>query len=115
QVVGIGRAQEAEAVLQHLDDAGADDLRLLGGQLFEDGEHQLLLAHGAGILDPGLLREAQQLRRRFDLEVLQFHLFDNVLHKILSGWAPAGVWWYVEMRGAGRKEGSAEWRSGIVT
>jgi hypothetical protein len=37
------------------------------------------------------------------------------LHKILSGWAPAGVGWDVEMRGAGRKEGNAEWRSGTVT
>ena len=70
QVVGVGRAQEAEAVLQHLDHASADDIGLLGGQLFEDGEHQLLLAHGAGVLDPGLLGEAQELRRGFDLEVL---------------------------------------------
>ena len=87
QVVGVGRAQEAEAVLQHLDDAGADDLGFFGGQLLQDGEHQLLLAHGAGVLDPGLLGEAQQLRRRFDLQVLQLHFFDNVLHKKLSGWA----------------------------
>ena len=70
QVVGVGRAQEAEAVLQHLDHAGADDVGLLGGQLLEDGEHQLLLAHGAGVLDPGLLGEAQQLRRGLGLEVL---------------------------------------------
>ena len=106
QVVGVGRAQEAEAVLQHLDHAGADDVGVLGGQLLEDGEHQLLLAHGAGVLDADLLGEAQQLRRRLDLEVLELHLLDNVLHKKLSGWA-ARAWEVgrVRLRGAGRKEG----------
>ena len=76
QVVGVGRAQEAEAVLQHFDHAGADDLGILGGQLLEDRKHLLLLAHGAGGLDPDLLGEAQQLRRRLGLEVLEFHLLD---------------------------------------
>ena len=70
QVVGVGRAQEAEAVLQHLDHAGAGDVDLLGRKLLEDREHQLLLAHGAGVLDADLFGEAQQLRRGFDLEVL---------------------------------------------
>ena len=51
QVVRLRRAQEAEAVRQDLDHAFADDVDLLGGELLEDGEHQLLLAHGAGVLD----------------------------------------------------------------
>ena len=57
QIVGVGRAQEAEAVLQHFDDAVADDLDVLRGELLEDREHQLLLAHDAGVLDLELLGE----------------------------------------------------------
>ena len=34
-----------EAIRQNLDDAFADDISFLGGELFEDTEHQLLLAH----------------------------------------------------------------------
>ena len=79
EIVGVGRAQEAEAVLQHLDHAGAGDLDVAGGQLLQDGEHQLLLAHGAGVLDLELLGEAQQLRRRFGLEILQLHFLHALL------------------------------------
>ena len=86
QVVGVGRAQEAEAVLQHLDDAGAGDFDLFGGQLLQDGEHQLLLAHGAGVLDAVLLREAQQLRRRLELEVLEFHFRHEKAPNGLGRW-----------------------------
>ena len=60
QVVRIGRAQEAEAVLQHLDDARADDLDLARRQLLEDGEHELLLAHRARVLDLELLGEGDE-------------------------------------------------------
>ena len=70
QIVRLRRAQEAEAVRQHLDHAFADDLDLLGGELLEDGEHQLLLAHGLGVLDLELLGEGQELGRSFGLEVL---------------------------------------------
>ena len=79
EIVGVGRAQEAEAVLQHLDHAGAGDLDVTGGQLLQDREHQLLLAHGAGVLDGDLLGEAQQLRRRFGLKVLQLHFLHALL------------------------------------
>ena len=58
EVVGVRRAQEAEAVLQDLDDAGADDLDILGGELLKRRKHELLLAHGAGILDASLLSKA---------------------------------------------------------
>src|SRR5262249_301624 len=64
---------EAEAVGEHLDNAFADDVDLLGRELLEDGEHQLLLAHGRGVLDLMLLGKSNELGRGFDLEVLEFH------------------------------------------
>ena len=79
EIVGIGRAQEAEAVLQHLDDAGAGDLDIARRQLFQNREHELLLAHGARVLDSDLLGEAQQLRRRFGLQILQLHFLHALL------------------------------------
>ena len=70
QVVRIGRTQEAEAVLQDFDDADPCDLNILGSKLFQNGEHQLLLAHGAGIFDAVLLGEGEELSGRFGLQVL---------------------------------------------
>jgi hypothetical protein len=58
QIIGIGRAQEAEAVLQHFDHAFADDLGFARRKLLENGEHQLLLAHGAGVFDLQFLGKA---------------------------------------------------------
>ena len=46
EIVGIGRAQEAEAVLQHFDHAGAGNINVARRELLQNGEHQLLLAHG---------------------------------------------------------------------
>src|SRR5262249_33495311 len=73
EVVGVGRTQEAEAVLEHLDDALADDLGLAPCKLLEDREHELLLAQRARVLDVELLREGKQLSRTLGFEVLQFH------------------------------------------
>ena len=73
QVVRFRRAQEAEAVGQHLDDAFADDVGLARRELLEDAEHQLLLAHGAGVLDLELFGKGDQLGRGLGLEVLEFH------------------------------------------
>src|SRR6266498_4037339 len=50
-----------------------DDIGLAHGELFENTEHQLLLAQGAGIFDLELLGERDKLGRRFGLEVLEFH------------------------------------------
>ena len=72
QIVRIGRTQEAEAVGQHLDDAFADDVGLGCRELLENGKHQLLLAHGAGVFDPVLLRKRNEFRRRLGFEVLEF-------------------------------------------
>jgi hypothetical protein len=49
---GLGRrTEEAETIGQDLDDAFTDNVGFLDRELFEDGEHQLLLAHGAGVFD----------------------------------------------------------------
>src|SRR5690606_19391526 len=63
QVVGVGRAKETEPVLQYLHHAVADDLDILLGKLLQDGEHQLLLAHDAGVLHLERFRVSDQLRR----------------------------------------------------
>ena len=73
QIVGVGRAQEAETVLQHFDDAVADDLDVLAGELLQDREHQLLLAHDAGVLDLERFGVSDQLRRLLVLEFCEFH------------------------------------------
>ena len=69
QVVGIGRAQEAEAIQQHFHDTGANDLDFLGCQLLEHREHQFLLAHRAGVLDAMLFGESEHFGRRLRLEI----------------------------------------------
>ena len=63
EIIRLGRAQEAEAVLQHLDDAFADDLDLAAGELLQDRKHQLLLAHDRSVLDFVLFGEGKQFGR----------------------------------------------------
>ena len=79
EIVGFRRAQEAEAVLQDLDHAGAGDLDIALGQFLEDREQHVLLAHGRCVLDLELLGEAQQIRRRFGLQILQLHCLHALL------------------------------------
>jgi len=73
QVIGVGRAEEAESVLQHLDRAAAHDLVAIFGADLEDREHQLLLAQGRGALDSELFRQRHQLGRRLLLEFFEIH------------------------------------------
>src|SRR5439155_16586841 len=73
KIVRLGRAQEAEAVGEHLDDALADDVGFLDRELLEDAEHQLLLAHGAGVLDGKLFGEGDKFGWSLGLDVLEFH------------------------------------------
>ena len=73
QIIGVCGAQEAKTVLQHLDHAVADDLDVLRGKLLEDREHQLLLAHDAGVLDLERFGERDQIGRFLVLEFLEFH------------------------------------------
>ena len=84
QIVGIGRAQEAEAVLQHLDRALAHDLVAAVGADLEDREHQLLLAQGRRAFDAELLGHRHQLGGGFLLEVVQMH-FGKLLEDTDSG------------------------------
>ena len=90
QIVGVGRAQEAEAVLQHFDDALADDLHFLIGQLLEDGEKQFLLAHGRCVFDLKIFGDGQKFGWRLLLEILEFHLRHGRQFSLLgNGWPPA--------------------------
>ena len=63
QIIRFRRAQKAEAVRQHFDHAFADNIGFACRELLEDAEHQLLLAHRAGILDLKFLGEGDELRR----------------------------------------------------
>ncbi len=96
QVVGVGRAQEAEAVQQHFHDAGAGDFYFFGGELFQRREHQLLLAHGAGVFDAVLLREAQELRGRLELQVFKLHFGHGTLRwrRRWGGNLCRARWWW---------------------
>src|SRR5690606_24658691 len=70
--------QEPEAILQHLDYAVADDLNLLRRELLEDGEHQLLLAHHAGVFHFQRFGKRNEIGRLLVLEFAEFHF--------LHGW-----------------------------
>ena len=50
-VAGIGAAQKTEAVGKDLQHTIGNDLFSGAGALFDDGEHQLLLAHAAGVFN----------------------------------------------------------------
>ena len=84
QIIRLRRAQEAEAVRQNLDHAFADNVGLARRELLEDAEHQLLLAHGRGVLDLELFGKGDELRRSLGLEFLEFHFphTENVLWKL---------------------------------
>ncbi|GFO80524.1 MAG: hypothetical protein A49_01510 [Methyloceanibacter sp.] len=88
QIVRIGRSQEAEAVLQNLDHALAGDVHVAGGELLENREHQLLLAHGVRVFDFDFFREAQKLRGRFSFQILQLHF----LHPLLTPMGGKMLW-----------------------
>jgi hypothetical protein len=68
-VARLGRAQEAEAVGQDLEDAVAEDLLAVLGALLHDREHQLLLAHAGDVLD---LQRFAHLDELGDVEGFQF-------------------------------------------
>src|SRR2546428_8318939 len=68
EVVVVGRAQETEAVGQDLEHALAADEAVLLGMRLQDGEDELLLAHGGRALDVHVLGDGRELG---DLLVLQ--------------------------------------------
>jgi len=73
QVVGLHRAQVAEAIGDHLDGARAGDHLIGGGELLEDGEHQLLAAHLGGAFHALFLGKCKELGRLLLLEVFEIH------------------------------------------
>ena len=68
EVVVVGRAQEAEAVGQHLEHALGEDEAGLGGAGAQDLEDQLLLAHAGGAGDLVLARDLGEGRDAHFLE-----------------------------------------------
>ena len=68
QEIRLGRTEETEAVGQDLERAFPVDRLLVLGELLEDGEHDVLLAQGGGVLDLQLLGEGEQVRGAFCLE-----------------------------------------------
>ncbi len=80
QIIGFRRAQEAEAVLQGLDHALADDFDIALREFLQDREHHVLLAHGRGILDLELLGERQQIGGFLVFEILQLHRLQAFLN-----------------------------------
>jgi len=79
EIIGFGRTQEAEAVVQHLDRSGAHDLDAVFGLDLEDREHQILLAHRRRALDTHLLSCRDQLGGRLFLQFFQMHEFSLFL------------------------------------
>src|SRR5262245_10754177 len=63
EIVGVGGAKKAEAILKHLDYTFACNLYVATRQLLENREHQFLLAHNRGVLDFVLLGERKQFGR----------------------------------------------------
>ena len=69
QVVVVGRAQEAEAVGQHLEHAFRENEAALLGLRLEDLEDQLLLAHAGGAGDRHVLRDLRELLNAHVLQI----------------------------------------------
>ncbi len=75
KIVCLRAAQEAEAILQHLDRADAENFLAVLGHFLEDREHEILPAHGAGTFDAQLLGHRNQLSRRPAFEFFKMHFF----------------------------------------
>ncbi len=80
EIVGFRGTQEAEAILQRLHDALAHNLHIALGELFQDREQHVLLAHGRGILDFEFLGEGQKIGGGFGFKILQLHCLQAGLH-----------------------------------
>src|SRR6185436_9867209 len=85
-VARLGRAQEAEAVGQDLEDAVAEDLLAVLGALLHDREHQLLLAHAGDVLD---LQRFAHLDELGDVEGFQFGEVHGVCDAGREAWGNA--------------------------
>ena len=72
-VTGVGATQEAKAVGQDLEDAIGKHLFTRAGALFDDGEHELLLAHAARVFNFEFFGLFQHFRHVQCLEFVQVH------------------------------------------
>ena len=73
QVVVVGRAQEAEAVGQGLEDAVAVDFALVGGGVLEEREDEVLASHAADAFDVQLRAHVDELGHLLALQLGQIH------------------------------------------
>ena len=73
EVRALGRAQEAEAVLQDLEHAVAVDVLAVARMRLQDREDDVLLARARQVLDPHRLDDLQQFRDRLVLQLAQVH------------------------------------------
>ena len=112
QVVRFRRAQKAEAVRQHLHHALTDNIGLAGGELLQDAEHQLLFAHGRGILDLELFGKRDQLSRALCFEFLEFH-FPHA--GISYGNGASGRDWTKGAGGRRKKQSRRSWTAGVMS
>ena len=73
EIARVGRAQEAEAVLQDLEHAVAVDVLALAGVRLEHAENDVLLARAAHVLEAHGLGQLDQIADRTLLELRQIH------------------------------------------
>ena len=70
---GVGATQKAKAVGQDLEDAIGKHLFTSAGALFDDGKHELLLAHAARVFNFEFFGLFQHFRHVQCLEFVQMH------------------------------------------
>ena len=87
EVIGLRRAEESEAVVQHLNGARPHDLDAVIGLDLEDREHQVLLAHRRCALDPHFLGHCDQVGGGFLFQFFQMHGNSLFLGSWCSSWS----------------------------
>ena len=103
QVVGLRRAEEAEAVLEVFEHPVAVDRGVVVGEVLEDREHQVLLAQQAGVFDSQVLGVGEEVFGGFELELLKLH--EPIVPNTRCGGARPTT---------GKREGSERARSGVT-
>src|SRR5690606_15061310 len=75
KIVGVGRAEKAETVLQNLKNPTTGDFSPVFRLIFQNGEQQLLLAQGGRVFDVSRFGKFENFRGRLFLELLKVHVF----------------------------------------
>ncbi len=104
QVVVVGRAQEAEAVRQHLEHPFGEDEPALLGLRLQNLKDQFLLAHAGGAADGQVLGDLRELLDAHVLQIGDVQAFARSPHRRRRGGGRlrsggAGVWIGVVRRG----------------